>query len=413
MMTEKFYLYVGIDIGKLEHYVTILNRRGQIIKKAFCIKETKAGFEFLLKQLKKLKQENSNIEFIIGMESTSIYTRNLENYLNKNLLSKKTIMIINPIQIKQFAKMLLSRTGTDKISSELIAKYMLMLDKPKFMPIKLSEESMNLRKLTKIRHKLVKSKTQISNSLIQELDCAFPELKEVIKDVTCIKALSILEQYPTALKLSRGHINTIAKIRYGKSGHKIGMKLAEKLNNKTKESINSTSYEVIINMYVKQLQQILEEINTIETEINSIMKTHFAGHKLTTISSLGVITAATLIGKLGKDITENFKTPKQFTAYLGIEPVIKVSGKSVKKQPKMSKAGDKLCRQAIYLSTLSAIKNNEIIREYYQKMLNNNKKKMVAVGACMRKMCHLIFAIWKKTEEFVIDYEKKRRKKVA
>lgn len=406
-------LFVGFDVSKKHHDMTVINRRRQEVYPTRRIFENKEGYSKVKQILLRLKERYEGIKFVIGMESTSIYGRNLYKYIKGLDEIEKEMRLINPKRTHTYAKMNLHRTETDKIASRTIAKFLTIMDKKHPEPKELDEVSKKLRKLTKLREKMIKERTKYLNGLHQELDTSFPELKEFIKDETCIKALRLLEEYPTAQKLARGKIEKISQIRYGKNNHRIGRGLAEKIRAVARESIASESYEFIIKMYVNKMIVLNQEIKAVEKEIGNIMKKECKDHPVPTIIGIGPITTATLIGKLGIDIKDRFTTPKQFTAYLGIEPALKESGDSLKLVPRMSKAGDKLCRKAIYIATLAAISSNPIIGQYYHYQLSRGKKKMVAIGACMRKMCHIIYAVWKKNEAFKCDDNIKRRENVA
>lgn len=83
-------------------------------------------------------------------------------------------------------------------------------------------------------------------------------------------------------------------------------------------------------------------------------------------------------------------TLKQINAFFGFNPISYQSGTSVYKKDKLSKGGDKRIKTALYLSTISAIRTNEILREKYERLKDNGKKPRVAQVAIMS---HLLRAI--------------------
>ncbi len=93
-------------------------------------------------------------------------------------------------------------------------------------------------------------------------------------------------------------------------------------------------------------------------------------------------------------------TIKQLQSYIGLSPRLFESGKSVKKLVVMSKRGCGLVRKKLYLSAMSAIRYNEIIKEKYQRLIENGKQKMVALVACM---CHLFRAVFIKFNEYSLS----------
>jgi len=91
----------------------------------------------------------------------------------------------------------------------------------------------------------------------------------------------------------------------------------------------------------------------------------------------------------------------QITALVGLDPIYKESGSSVKGRVKISKNGNRHVRKMLYLPTLCAIKNNKEIRVFYQRLLDNHKPKKVAVIAAMRKLLLVAHAVYENKTEYV------------
>jgi len=91
----------------------------------------------------------------------------------------------------------------------------------------------------------------------------------------------------------------------------------------------------------------------------------------------------------------------QITALVGLDPIYKESGKSVRGKIKISKNGNRYIRKMLYLPTLCAIKNNKRISLFYQRLINNHKPKKVAVIAAMRKLLLVAHAVYHNKTEYV------------
>lgn len=89
----------------------------------------------------------------------------------------------------------------------------------------------------------------------------------------------------------------------------------------------------------------------------------------------------------------DFQNAEAMAAYLGLVPVEKQSGTSIKARPHMSKAGPAALRQLLYMPAIVATKYNPHIRAMYKKLLGKGKSKMSAIGAAMRKLAHLCFGV--------------------
>lgn len=92
---------------------------------------------------------------------------------------------------------------------------------------------------------------------------------------------------------------------------------------------------------------------------------------------------------------------RQWVAYAGLDPRIFESGSSVAKKPRMSKAGNKFFRQALYMPALVATRYEPNIKGYYTHLIEDNGlKKVQAVCAVMRKLLHAIHDMLKANKEF-------------
>ena len=123
---------------------------------------------------------------------------------------------------------------------------------------------------------------------------------------------------------------------------------------------------------------------------------------LKTIKGVGNKTIYVVLSHLGDP--EQFQSPKQFAAYIGINPGHKQSGTSLN-QSALCKIGDPYIRKMLYMPTLSATQCNPLIKTFYQRLISNGKPKMVAVCAAMRKLVFIIFGVLKSGVPFDPSYQ--------
>lgn len=67
---------------------------------------------------------------------------------------------------------------------------------------------------------------------------------------------------------------------------------------------------------------------------------------------------------------------------------------------KLSKTGDSKIRKALYMPALVAIRHNPLIKQFYERELQNGKCKMAAIGAVMRKLLHIMYGIMRNRTPF-------------
>ena len=89
-------------------------------------------------------------------------------------------------------------------------------------------------------------------------------------------------------------------------------------------------------------------------------------------------------------------TVRQWVAYSGLDPVHQVSGSSVHKPTRISRAGNRHLRRALYMPTLSAVRNDPHLRAFYQALRSRHKTGLQALMAVARKLLHAIYGIFKR-----------------
>lgn len=91
---------------------------------------------------------------------------------------------------------------------------------------------------------------------------------------------------------------------------------------------------------------------------------------------------------------------RQWVAYAGLDPREYSSGTSVHKKVRISKAGNKHLRRALYMPALVAVQHQAEVRAFYEHLLERGKTKMQALVATMRKLLHAVFGMFKHNQLF-------------
>jgi len=158
--------------------------------------------------------------------------------------------------------------------------------------------------------------------------------------------------------------------------------------------------------FINSLKKSIEKIeNSIKKHVKNDSKLSEKTKTLMTIPGIGLITAATILGELG-DLTRFCKS-RSLSAFAGLSPRIHESGKSVKRSTRLCKKGPAEVRRVLYLSTMSAIRGNNDLSEFYNSLVQRGKPKMSAIGAVMRKQLVLMRALLINKTEYQNNYCKK------
>ncbi|APS28608.1 IS110 family transposase [Pectobacterium brasiliense] len=91
--------------------------------------------------------------------------------------------------------------------------------------------------------------------------------------------------------------------------------------------------------------------------------------------------------------SNNFRSAEQVASYLGVIPVERRSGSSVRGRARLSKIGPPGIRAKLYMGAIAAISHNHHVKAQYERLLLKGKSKMLAIGAAMRKLVHLCYGV--------------------
>lgn len=157
----------------------------------------------------------------------------------------------------------------------------------------------------------------------------------------------------------------------------------------------------------KSIKAVIEflkkQLKVIEIELEKLMSKNekFTEKRniLTSIKGIGRVTANALIVHLPElgQLDE-----KQISALAGLAPFNCDSGKM--KGKRIIWGGRRSVRIALYMATMAAVRSNKAIKEFYSRLVQKGKAKMVALTACMRKLIVILNAMIRKNEPWQENY---------
>jgi transposase len=249
----------------------------------------------------------------------------------------------------------------------------------------------------------VKQTTQAVNRLHNLLARAFPELATLVDDIAAGWVLRLLKKYPTAERIAGAHVASLAKIPH------LSLDTARAVRSAARESVATLRGAVAEDLIRTQVAQVRRSKEA-EKDLKQLLTTAFdnlpaSSHKrVVTIPGIGQTTAAILVAKI-VDINR-FTTADQLVNYFGIFPEENSSGVDKQGNPSpsgamcMSKKGNDLVRGYVWNAARVGIRHNPAIKALSQRLRSRGKRGDVAMGHCMRKLLHLVFAVWKTDQPF-------------
>ena len=95
-------------------------------------------------------------------------------------------------------------------------------------------------------------------------------------------------------------------------------------------------------------------------------------------------------------LTDHRGSYKGLTAYVGLDPQHYQSGRTVHKQPKISRQGNPTIRCQLFMGALGGIRSRRsVLRQFYDRLLSAGKPKMVALVAAARKILVWSWAVYR------------------
>lgn len=119
---------------------------------------------------------------------------------------------------------------------------------------------------------------------------------------------------------------------------------------------------------------------------------------LTSVKGIAQTSAIALMGELL--LLPQGLSHREWVKFAGLDPRAFDSGKSVHKQARLSKAGNRHIRSALYMPAMSAKQHDPHVKAYFQHLVDNGKKPLQALCAVMRKLLHAIHGMLKHDKPF-------------
>ena len=388
---------LAIDVAKGKSMVSLITDCGEVLIEPYEINNSKKDFYNLNQKISKFNLDDISVI----MESTGIYHRPVERFFLENNFKVYTI---NALYSKMY-KRNLRKTKTDKLDCISLSELFFTTDFKQY--IKPDDLYLNMNALSRQYFALSELNTNLKNRYKNLVYLCFPEYDLLFKNQTIYSniALNFISKYPHAEIITNTRIdclqNFFKQAKYGRWKSK-----PIKIKELAKQSYPSVSKndEIVSNLssISKLIYNYEKEINELKIKLIDYAKQSNYFNKINSIFGIGDFTTALIIAELG-DINR-FNNIKELTAYCGLDPSIKQSGKSINIHGPISKSGNKYMRKILFMTILNITRlsakchvENDI-ESYYRKKRNEGKHHYVATIACTTKLLRQILALCKQLE---------------
>lgn len=384
-------IIVGIDISKRSHEAAIINENGTLLMKPFRFSNHADGLQKLLEKLKGYPDE----QVAFGMEATGHYWLSIYSRLTD---LGYAVHVINPMQTDSFRNMYIRKSKNDTWDSFLIAE---VIRFGRFTESGMPPSVLyTLRELSRNRFFLIDMRSDLKRKIVTLLDQVFPEYETVFSNTFGLTSTAVLAECPTPAEILQMDPERLCQLIEAPSRKRFGMKKVEELKEKASKSfgiaISTDVFSTMIKSYIKHIQFITEQINTLEERMNQILEE--LNTTITSITGIGPVLAATILSEIG-DISR-FPSACKLAAFSGIDPTMKQSGEYTGIRNRMSKRGSPYLRRAVWMAATVAAQHDPALNVYYLKKRAEGKPHMNAIGHVSRKMISIIYAVMRDNKTY-------------
>ena len=408
------YLSVGLDVGADFTWMSIALPNGSFVGKPFKIIHSDPRSRDLAVAKIKEAQETYSLKSRCFLESTGIYHIPLLCFLRDKGFD---CSVINPIITKNSTNINIRKLHNDKFDSKKAALVGLNVSlKTSIIP---DDSVVDLRNLVRDYYYFKDRQSAVALKLTAELKVSFPAYAKVFSKVTIQSSLKLLSSYPLPedmLAASKENIVDIIRST-ARFGEAYALRKYEAIIAAAKDAAvfgrALPSNAVRIRLYVDTYQEYQKHLDTLlkalHETVEKLRDTLIYDQicLLQSLRGIGFLSAVVLIAEMGD--FKLFSSPKKLYAYFGLDPAVKQSGKLDGDKVHMSKRGSSLARRILHMAALNNVKVskgsgtpvNPVIYDYYTQKCTG-KKKPVAMGAVMHKICNIIFAMLRDKKPFEI-----------
>src|SRR5262245_60375462 len=392
---------VGIDTSRYGHYAAFLRDDLQPAAKELQFAESAAGYGQLRQRLEQIARRHGSCLFVVRLDAAGQYADNLLHFLHGlSAALPLTLSCGDPQRNKNYRAALFGSHKSDPVEARAAARFALTERPSRDTPLPV--ELRTLRQVAGRLQAVVRQRTRLINQLHHLLALAFPELALLVKDLAGGWVLELVHRYPTAARLAEASADDLAAVPYLPDAQ------VEPLLEHARSSIASQrgpAVEELIRDQVRQLRDASARQKRLEKLLTDAYRALPTANHLATIPGIGAVTAAVLTAFI-LDI-DRFATPGKLVAYFGALPIEVASGvdrDGKARGPKrfvMGRRGNDLVRRYLWMAALSAIRFNPAVRALYARVVAKHPgHKAVAVGHALRKLLHLVYAVWKTGRPF-------------
>lgn len=390
---------IAVDISmESSHMLGFYDFNKKVTAKPQVIPHTLSGFNVLLNLFNKIKKE-TNIEPIIVFEYTGVYHKTLQLFLDDNNIQYH---MIHPTKSSKHRQNKDNPIKTDSLDCINLAE--MYYENNMGIFYKRSELYQNLKELDTYYQSNKEILQELEVTLCEKLAVIYPLYKTICSDILSENSLKFLFKFPHPKYFTNYNKDQFIEWYMNNCNHSYNYSLSQ--YNKILDYTNSIYSGCKENSIIVQsmidtiflIVNLLDIQQSVKEKLIALASNDKNFEIICSIPNIGKLTAARLIAEYGE--ISRFSTPKKMNKYAGINPCISQSGKLDGKHISISKKGNSILREVLFLAVRSMIKKDSkafSIRNFYlKKKAQPRIHPKVALVATMNKFNRTLYSLCKK-----------------
>jgi transposase len=381
---EQVNVWVGLDVGKENHFAEVLDDAGERIF-GRAVANDEAALEALLDRA----SQHGTVGLVIDQPG-SIAQLTLAVAARRQI----PVAYVPGLVMRRAADLYPGEAKTDKRDAFIIADTGRTRRRQVHWLDAGSDELLSqLRVLNGFDIDLAADQTRLANRLRDALTSVSPALERALgKRLGQAGVRDLLARYPTLTALrtaGRARISKVVKARSPRVAVKVTDAVMAALGAQSVTVPAEAATGRVIAELASELDRVYARRDALASEIEEVFLAHPFGELLSTLPGIGPRTGARILAEIGDGT--RFADGARLASYAGLAPVTRQSGKSINGESQ-SRRGNHRLKNAMFLAAFAALRD-PASKAFYDRKRAEGKRHNAALICLARRRCDVILAM--------------------
>jgi transposase len=388
---EDVDVWVGLDVGKEEHFADVLDDQGEAI-----FSRSIGNDESDLVALLDRAADHGTPGLVIDQPG-SIAQLAIAVAAHRGV----PVAYVPGLVMRRAADLYPGEAKTDRRDAFVIADTARMRRRQvHWLDVGSDELLDQLRVLNGFDIDLAADLTRLTNRLRDALTSISPALERAVGSRLAHGGVrDLLAKYstPTALRAAgQARVTRTIKTRSPRLAPKLTDAICTALDAQTVTLPAETTIGRVVAELAGELDRLHKRRDTLAAEIEEVFLAHPFGDLLVSLPGIGPRTGARILAEIGDG--SRFANGSKLASYAGLAPVTRQSGKSLNGESK-SRRGNHRLKNAMFLAAFASLRSPDS-KAFYDRKRVEGKKHNAALICLARRRCDVILAMLRNHEHY-------------